>query len=101
MQNNTQILVAVALVVVLGVGYFYYSTTLRGVDMMDPMATTTSESQVDDSGDAQVGVMTAKGNNTSNDALQKDAAKLDAELKALESDNATVNSSIQDAESAY
>ncbi|KND49236.1 MAG: hypothetical protein AB203_02470 [Parcubacteria bacterium C7867-008] len=86
MSQNTKVAVAIAVVVVLGVAaYYWYAKMMPQEDTTFTTASSTLPS----------------GNSTTDTSLNEDTAAIDAELKGLIADQATVNSSVDDSEKTY
>ena len=87
MSQNTKVAVAVVVVIVLaGAAYYWYQNPMSQQDSGDfSNASTTLPS----------------GDSTTDESLQQDTAAIDAQLNGLTSDQATVDSSVDESGRVY
>ena len=87
MSSTGKLVIGVIVVVLIGLGFWYYSANKGGTA---PAAPGSSASPSD------AGVLPTSASDNSDAALNQDTAAVDTQLNGLNSDSATVDSSIND-----
>ena len=98
MTTTGKVLVGIVVVLILAGGaYYWYSSTHSAVNPTLQTATSTDSMQgMQTQGSTESASVLPSGSGTSDASLNQDTAAIDSQMTGLDSDNASVNSSVND-----